>query len=88
MYMAMIQDDVAAQRQGFVEILYTIGCKKKMSLRLASSSQRLYRSLPVKAAATHACCDDPFIRILFGAARPFMSLHRLSRSRIHLGKVE
>ena len=88
MYMSAVKDDVEAQRKGIVEILYQVACKKKINFRLAGLSQRVHGALPIRVAATHVCSDDPTIRLMFEAARPFLNLHRLSRSRIYFGKVD
>ena len=85
-YMTLVQDDVEAQRKGIVEIFYNVGNTNPIYLPHVTASQRLHSALPVKVAANHACSDDPIVRTMFQICRPFFSLERLSRMRIHMGK--
>lgn len=86
MHMALFHQNEEAQRDGIVELFYKVGFPEQTDPALIKKKEKLRGTLPIRMAGGHVCTDDALLKILMSLVKPFMSVHRRSRSRMHFGE--
>ena len=86
MHMASFHHNEEAQRDGIVELFYKVGFPERTNPALIKKKEKLRGTLPIRMAGGHVCTDDALLKILMSLVKPFMSVHRRSRSRMYFGE--
>ena len=87
-HMSLVEDNPEVQRAGTVSLGYFVSKGHNNNVfELVAEKQRLLSAMPIKVKSAHACTDNPAIRLVMKACRPFLSKEFLSRTRIHCGNT-